>query len=58
MGNEFEQEFEPRFRIRKEEVPFWQLAIYELYKRKVKRDVKIVLWDEIKEEDIKFFKKD
>ncbi len=57
MENEFEQNFKPSFKIRKIDVDLWRLAIYEFYYRKKNKDVKIILWDEIKEEDIKNYKK-
>ncbi len=58
MENEFEQNFKASFKIRKIDVELWRLAIYELYYKKKNKDVKIVLWDEIREEDIKNYKKD
>lgn len=57
MENEFEQNFKASFKIRKIDVDLWRLAIYEFYYKKRNKDVKIVLWDEIREEDIKNYKK-
>jgi hypothetical protein len=57
MGKELERDFKARFKISKLEVEVWRYAIYERFIRKNKENVKIVLWDEIREEDIKEKKK-
>ncbi|NPA54735.1 MAG: hypothetical protein GXO21_08755 [Aquificae bacterium] len=53
MGKEIGRNFEARFKINKLEVEVWRYAIYERFIKKRKENIKIILWDEIKEEDIK-----
>ncbi len=57
MGKELERSFKARFKISKLEVEVWRYAIYERFIKKSKENVKIVLWDEIREDDIKEKKK-
>ncbi len=53
MGKEIGQNFKARFKINKLEVEVWRFAIYERFIKKRKENIRIILWDEIKEEDIK-----
>ncbi len=58
MGKDEKKGFTARFRIGKLEVEIWRYAIYERFIKKRIKNAKIILWDEIKEEDIKHYKKD
>ena len=56
MEKQSGQGFKARFKMNRLEVEVWRFAIYEKFIRK-KKDVKIILWDEVKTEDIKTDKK-